>query len=171
MRLFEVLRQEPEWEHRGNLDLSFQSPKLIALPRCPESVSGNFLCHNNMLESLDGCPKRVGKNFSCSDNRLTSLEWVPEEVGENFWCDNNPTLRSLRGIGGMRRMSGYMDFNRCPIESGVLEIFRVEGAAAIQMNRAPLVRDILNKHLKGERDALDCLEELTANGLKEYARR
>jgi hypothetical protein len=171
MRLFEVLRQEPEWEHIGKLDLSRQNPKLTALPRCPESVSGYFSCHDNALTSLRGCPRRVGGSFLCSDNRIETLEWMPEEVGGSFWCYGNPTLGSLRGIGGMRRMSGTLGFDGCPIESGVLEVFRVEGATAILMNKAPLVRDILNRHLVGERDALDCLEELTANGLKGYARR
>jgi len=66
-------------------------------------VSGDFLCNNNQLTSLEGSPRTVSKNFHCSKNQLTSLEGAPRTVGGNFHCYNNQ-LTTLEGapqtVGG-----------------------------------------------------------------------
>ena len=80
--------------HIGDLDLSFQN--LNILPKCPTTVSGEFLCVGNNLTSLKHCPKVVGGSFSCNNNRLSSLEGSPKVVDGSFFCDCN-LLTSLDG--------------------------------------------------------------------------
>ena len=71
-------------------DFMCSDNKLTSLEGCPKSVGRYFWCHNNQLPSLKGCPKSVGGDFHCSNNQLTSLKGCPKSVGGNFYCDNNP---------------------------------------------------------------------------------
>lgn len=77
---------------------------LTSLEGCPEKVGGNFDCGFNNLTSLEGAPKEVSGDFECQYNSLTSFKGAPEEVGENFFCSNNK-LVSLEGcpekVGGV----------------------------------------------------------------------
>ena len=74
-------------------------------------VSGNFICRDNDLISLEGSPTVVGGNFSCSGNKLTSLEGCPITVGNNFWCRNNE-LDNLKGCPTTVGGSFYCDNNK-----------------------------------------------------------
>jgi hypothetical protein len=78
----------------GNVNLFDR--ELTKLPLKFRNVSGDFLCHNNKLTSLEGCPLSVGGDFLCSRNKLTSLEGSPSSVGGYFWCFDNK-LTSLEG--------------------------------------------------------------------------
>ena len=86
-------------------DFSLSKMKLTKLPDVLKyvDVSGNFLCYNNQLTSLENAPKSVSGGFYCNYNKLTSLIGAPQSVGGNFNCDNNQ-LTSLEGapesIGG-----------------------------------------------------------------------
>ena len=60
------------------------------------TVTGDFLCGNNQLKSLEGCPQTVGGDFVCYENKLKSLKGCPQTVGGYFWCNNNQ-LKSLEG--------------------------------------------------------------------------
>ena len=60
-------------------------------------VTGDFICSNNQLTSLEGGPNEVGRNFACDNNQLTSLEGGPYKVGKSFWCNANK-LTSLEGV-------------------------------------------------------------------------
>lgn len=68
----------------------------LKLPVNFNSVSGNFICYNKELTTLEGCPNQVGKDFDCSYNELISLEGCPDYVGGDFDCTNN-NLTSLIG--------------------------------------------------------------------------
>ncbi len=73
------------WVVNGDLDLS--KLKMQVLPKI-KSVSGNFYCWDNELESLEGAPEFVGGDFDCSDNpgRFTEedVRAICEVVGEVF---------------------------------------------------------------------------------------
>jgi hypothetical protein len=79
----------------GDVDLSDMG--LNEIPLKFGRVSGDFICSNNSIKSLNGCPQWVGGHFSCRGNRLTSLEFCPQWVGGNFFCYNNQ-LTSLEYI-------------------------------------------------------------------------
>jgi hypothetical protein len=69
---------------------------LTKLPLKFRNVTGDFLCGQNKLTSLEGCPKSVGYHFDCIGNKLTSLVGAPESVGGAFLCGRNK-LTSLEG--------------------------------------------------------------------------
>ena len=68
---------------------------LINIPLKFRKVSGNFLCNNNKLTSLEGSPIECG-DFYCCNNKLISLEGGPLKVNGNFDCTNNKLI-SLEG--------------------------------------------------------------------------
>jgi len=83
-------------------------------------VTGNFICSNNSLTSLEGSPQKVGVGFDCSSNKLTSLEGAPQKVGWGFYCSRNK-LTSLVGapqeVGG-----GFFWCGDNPISEKTLEL-------------------------------------------------
>lgn len=77
---------------------------LNSLVGSPREVGGNFFCSNNSMLSLKGAPREVGGDFSCSFNHFATLEGAPREVGGDFYCQGNSLLISLKGspreVGG-----------------------------------------------------------------------
>jgi len=71
---------------------------LTSLEGAPKIVNGFFDCSHNYLSTLEGAPNYVKGFFNCSYNNLTSLKYSPEYVGTNFWCANNiiMNLNSLK---------------------------------------------------------------------------
>jgi hypothetical protein len=59
-------------------------------------VSGNFLCNDNYLTTLEGGPQVVGSNFFCQSNGLRTLKGGPKQVGFNYICSYN-CLKTLKG--------------------------------------------------------------------------
>jgi hypothetical protein len=104
-------------------DFLCHNNKLTSLEGCPREIGGSFWCYNNKLTSLEGCPTEIGRDFSCSYNQLTSLEGCPREIGGYFWCYNNQ-LTSLEGcpteIGGdfFCYYNQLTSLEGCPTEIG-----------------------------------------------------
>ena len=109
--------------HRENLEdfkgISFGSVSknfdcygnsLQTLEGSPETVGGSFFCYNNSLRTLEGAPKTVGGSFDCSHNSLQTLEGAPKTVGGSFDCFNN-SLRTLEGAPRIVKGSFYCDDN------------------------------------------------------------
>ena len=83
-------------------------------------ITGNFVCSNNQLTTLEGAPQKVGMSFYCNNNQLTSLEGAPQEIGffttnsrgGTFNCSNNK-LTSLKGAPQKKVGGGfYCDNNQ-----------------------------------------------------------
>jgi hypothetical protein len=82
---------------------------VVSLEGSPHTVMGDFFCQNARRESkptltsLQGAPRIVHGGFSCMHNLLTNLVGAPEQVGDWFACDHN-LLTSLEGaphtVGG-----------------------------------------------------------------------
>tara|TARA_R110000851_G_scaffold142228_1_gene280647 strand:- start:55 stop:441 length:387 start_codon:yes stop_codon:yes gene_type:complete len=68
----------------GDVNIAYRG--LTSIPVQFGYVSGEFICADNVLDSLEGCPSEVGGGFYCGNNDLTSLEGCPKEVGGNFSC-------------------------------------------------------------------------------------
>ena len=67
--------------------------QLTTLEGAPQSVGGDFSCHNNQLTSLEGAPKSVGEDFDCINNKLTTFRGIPEyslNEDRGFYCEENP---------------------------------------------------------------------------------
>ncbi len=54
---------------------------LTNLTNAPDTVTGNFDCANNNLQSLTGAPKQVNGEFNAANNKITSLEGIPASSG------------------------------------------------------------------------------------------
>ena len=52
----------------------------------------------------------------------------------------------------------------------MLGLMLVKGLQEIEFNIKEEIEKIFNRHLKGERDILDCQEELITKRFKEYAK-
>lgn len=156
-----------------------RNTNIISLEGSPTLVSGHFNCSkNDKLTSLIGSPKQVFASFYCISNRsLTSLEGAPLFVGMDFDCSSSKII-SLEGIGrkyikGMGEASEiYCD--NCPIESNILGLILVKSLHKFSFedfkgDHHP-VENIINSHLQGNRDVLECQEELIEKGFKEYAK-
>jgi hypothetical protein len=99
----------------GNVGLNFNAipgmysssnlnKRLTKLPLKFRNVTGNFLCMNNYLTSLEGSPQLVGGSFNCHSNQLTSLIGSPQQVGVHFSCNCNfisSFVGSPKSIGGI----------------------------------------------------------------------
>jgi hypothetical protein len=76
---------------------------LQTLEGAPQTVGGDFTCSNNSLQTLEGAPQTVGGKFDCCYNSLQTLEGAPQTVGGDFYCEEN-SLKTLKGapqtVGG-----------------------------------------------------------------------
>lgn len=92
---------------KGDVDIHNKNLKNITdiLDFSKIEVTGNFICRDNQLTTLEGAPRRVGMGFYCYNNQLTSLKDAPQEIGffttnsrgGTFNCSNNK-LTSLKGV-------------------------------------------------------------------------
>ena len=79
------------------------------------SVSKNFYCYNNSLQTLEGAPETVGGDFDCYSNSLQTLEGAPETVEGDFFCSKN-SLRTLEGAP--ETIAGEFDSDEIEIPEG-----------------------------------------------------
>ena len=145
-----------------------KNENLKTLEGSPESVLGIFTCTHNLLENLIGGPKWVNDTLDYDYNRLTSLEGGPEFAGGNVFLTNNK-LESLANIHKHFKTINkmlYISFN--PIKSNILGILLIKSLSGLYIDGAPF--NILRKHLKGDKDVLECQEEMISAGYKEFAR-
>jgi len=152
-----------------------QCKSLTSLEGAPQSVSGYFDCQGcTSLRSLEGAPQEVGKSFVCTKcSSLTSLKGAPQSVSGNFVCIGCTSLTSLKGIGKeyLLEVDSYIDLNGCrELKSHMLGILLIKKIKHIYFNVDIEVQNIINKHLRGDRDILECQEEFITHGLKEYAK-
>ena len=144
---------------------------ITSLEFAPQYVGGNFSCDTTDITSLKFAPKHVGGNFNCGSTKITSLEFVPQSVGGSFGCSDTK-ITSLKGIGKdyLKEVRGEIYLNDChELKSNMLGLMLVKGLLGIEFNNNE-IEEIFNRHLQGERDILDCQEELITNGFKEYAK-
>ena len=133
------------------------------------SIIDTLYCDNNQLGSLKGGPTTVKNNFVCENNKLTSLEGAPSSVGGYFARFENK-LTSLHNIHKqIKRIGLNANFEFNPITSCVLGLLLIDGLKTVYLGNTK-VQDILNKHIKGDKDIFACQEELIENGFDEFAK-
>jgi hypothetical protein len=146
-----------------------EKPKLKSLIGAPDKITGNFNCSGNSLETLLGAPRHIGGNFEANKNKLTSLEGLPNHVGGYIDISFNK-IKSLKSIHKRIKYIGKgLVLLDNPIKSDILGLLLVSGNLHA-VNADGKVFDIINKHLGGDKDVLECQEELISNGFKEYAK-
>ena len=151
----------------------------------PVWVSGNYNTGNNSLTSLVGAPDAVG-NFYCANNRLSNFEGLPTKIVGQLNMSGNK-ITSLQGIhkhfkNGFIAGDIYIDV----MHSHILGLILIPGLTEVnlglinvnvtnthsstifcfQMFRAI---EIINNHLEGDRDVIDCQQDLINAGFKALA--
>jgi hypothetical protein len=103
---------------------------LKTLDNAPNIVGGSFRCAYNKLTSLEGSPKEVGGSFDCNGNKLTNLKGSPKKVGGDFHCWHNKKLISLEGAPDL--IEGRFDCRMTPVYSifqsadpGLIDVFNM----------------------------------------------
>ena len=138
---------------------------LTTLKGGPDVVGGSYRCSNNKIETLVGGPSLVRNMFSCNNNKLTSLEGVPAARCYGF---SNNQLTNLKDIHKIILETSSLWLDKNPIKSNILGLLLIKGLNNVIADGPAFV--ILNRHLKGDRDILECQEELIDAGFKEFAR-
>lgn len=131
------------------------------------------------LSTLKGSPRIVTGDFTAVGNLITDLDGAPEEIGSSCNISKNPNLTSLTGIHKHIKYIGYDLIISGTIKSSILGILMIKNIKKVvlwdpsnisKLDDMVAAVQILNKHNKGNRDILECQEEMINAGLKEYAK-
>ena len=129
--------------------------QLTTLEGAPRRVGMGFYCNNNQLTSLEGAPQEIGffttnsrgGTFNCSNNKLTSLKGAPQKVGGGFYCDNNQ-LTSL--TGAPREVGGHFYCNNNQLTSLTGAPKEVGGDFDCDYNPTKFSKEDIQKAMRGE---------------------
>jgi len=109
---------------------------------------------------------RVTGNFDCSGNRLlNTLKNVPHTVDGDFSCGNCPTVSKLIRV---KEINGKLNLFTTPI-TNLLYVLKIKGLKEVHTGNDEISK-ILNKHLLGDRDIMECQEELIEAGFGDWAK-
>jgi hypothetical protein len=150
----------------GDFDCSIND--LQSLQYCPQNVKGDFHCSINKLQSLQYCPQIIKGDFRCSINKLQSLQYCPQIVKGDFYCSSN-NLQSLQNIHKYcKQIGGILWAHNNPIKSHILGVMLIENVTQFIFDNKQ-VHNIINTHLKTDRDVFICQDNLIKAGFAEYA--
>ena len=141
--------------------------KLTSLKGSPIEIPGDFSCEGNELINLIGAPRKVLGTFNCYQNQLITLEGAPEYIGGGFYCRTN-NLSSLQNIHKIIKHAPKLGFGSNPIKSHVLGILLIDGIENVFGDQSWL--RIINNHIHGDKDVLECQEEMISAGYKAFAK-
>jgi hypothetical protein len=139
-----------------------------------DPYDGDFECDYKQLTSLEGCPQIVKGDFNCSVNELQSLQYCPQIVEGHFICSSN-NLPSLQNIDKYcKQIDMQLWASNNPIKSHVLGVMLIENIKYIILstdrnNKLQTIENIINSHLKTDRDVFICQDNLIKAGFAEYA--
>jgi hypothetical protein len=138
-----------------------------------DPYNGDFCYINEQLTSLEGCPKVVNGYFSCYKNNLQSLQYCPQIVKGDFICSDNklPSLQNIHKY--CKQVDGTLWATINPIKSHVLGVMLIENIKLVDFTMYNIellsIEQIINTHLKTDRDVFLCQDNLIKAGFAEYA--
>lgn len=142
--------------------------KLTSLKGGPKIVGNDYIANNCSLVSVEGSPEKIDIDFMVHNNNIESLEGCPKFVGCDFWIHTN-NLSNLHNIHKqIKHIGGMANFGGNPITSHMLGLLLIDGLCGIYYDNKK-IENIINKHLKGERDIFACQEELIEAGFEDFA--
>jgi hypothetical protein len=106
---------------------------------------------------------------------LSSLEGGPLVIGGYVTFFNCPKITSLTGVGKKYfKQVGTEIYPSQYITNSILGTLTVKGLKQLNTRKSTdklkQALMIVNQHLKGDKDVMECHEELTRAGLKEFAK-
>ena len=158
--------------HMNNLDIS--GNRFSDLIGCPQEISGDFICENNIEKplSLKGGPRKVLFSYYLTDTKLENLEGIADEIDTLILTRTG--LKNLDGIESAKRIKNLILPET--MQTGIMRnVFRVPGLLNIEyaFMKEKSIRtacDIINKHLKRDHDMIACKKDLIAAGVKEFTK-
>ena len=175
---FESFSEIGLWDDKDYNSVIINDQNMEDLVGCPSKLGTLSVQRNKTVLSLEGCPKIITNKLDLSFTKFTNIELLPQRVGKILnlaGCD----LTNLSGIGKkyIKSCPEISIYNN-PIVSSILGLVLVDrlkdvinsrtGEGAIDRSTA---LNIIMTHVKsGNKDLMDCKEELMINGLKEYAK-
>lgn len=131
---------------------------------------------NSGLSTMLGCPVYMVGQLIASSQNLTSLEGIPKYLLNGIDISDNPIISGAGIEKLVKTCKGEMILPG-QIKSHVLGLLLIDGITDVKFGAwhgdpyaNPQLSDIMTKHLRGDRDILDCQEELRTAGLREYGR-
>lgn len=153
--------------------------ELTTMENGPTETGGDCMVDHCRLESFAHMPVKVGGNCMVSGNEnISSLEGLPREIGAgakggSLYLEHLPKITTLHNIHKVvRLLNGELHLNSTPIKSNILGVMMIRGLTKIDgLQGGPLqkAQEIINSHLKGERDVHMCQEDLIQAGFEEAA--
>jgi len=155
-------------------------PNLQTLEGCPDEVGGDFNCYqNDSLTSMKYMPKIIKGDFSGFSNpNLTSLEDFSNARSLNINLANCERLTSIKEI----KRAKYLNITGCWRIRNMLHLLKIKDLERVRIwsphimfsqddlaKKIKTLDNIINKHLSGDKDIMECQEELIDAGLEEYA--
>jgi hypothetical protein len=162
----------PGCKINGNLDFNGCN-ELTSLEGAPSEVDGIFFCNDcKSLTSLKGAPSIVKNAFTSNCTSLTSLKGAPLTIKNGWKCSRCTSLTSLQGIGKEYCLSAkIINLSGCEkLSSQMLGLMLVKNLQEIRFDVNKDLESIFNNHLSGNKDMMDCKEDLMNAGYKEYAK-
>jgi len=145
-----------EWENdKRDNDLSLNDLKLSSFLGFPNKIDGSLTVTNCNDLTVEGCPSIIGQNFAWWNIPITNhIDKVLKEVGGTIVVP--PTYLGYLSFLKIKKLKSIT-------HTGGLSLVGTYPKAALE------AKDIVNEHLSGNRNILECQEELIDAGLKDYA--
>ena len=134
------------------------------------TVGGSFQANIETLKSFENFPEFIKGNLYTYDTDIDSFDGLHTEVDGGVDFTMNEKLTDWVGVyKHLIRVSGRLKFDVDYIKRGGLGILLIKEVEEISSGDSD-VDKIFNKYLKGDRNVLDCQEELIDAGFARLAR-
>lgn len=143
------------------------------------NVRGDFNLGNLKLASFKNFPLKVFFGVDAWGNNFSSLEGITPIIDTTLRLSLNKNLTSFANIGKFIKKCGHIVVP-ADLKSNILGTIMIHNLHTLTIDDNEASYDqvpelakalfICNEHLAGERDVLECREELVQARLKEYAK-
>jgi hypothetical protein len=130
-----------------------KSHLLTDLTGSPREIIHDFNVNlSNNLTSIKGRPDKIGRDFQMAGcSKITTLNDLPDSIGRNLFISGNPLIKNYLRVLKVKDLQKIVMWDNDGIN------FRK-------------IADIINKHLAGDKDIMECQEEMIEAGFGEYAK-
>ena len=181
MKIRDVVQPDLEC---GYIDINSQQDNItFTYYRLPYNVCGRDNLNEILVRTIDEFTSEMhnflssnGDEFEFTDGSsiLTSLGMPTTPMDWEHGLIYIEKGDSLKGIEKLVSLCDSVSFDDCHnLETGLLNLMKIPKKVTVYFDgiptKAPWIK-IVTKHLMGERNLLDCKEELMNAGYKEYAK-
>lgn len=142
------------------------------------SQDGKVTVHGNVhVKNIDYAKKlpiqfaKVDGDFTigATASEITTFEGFPSIIGGNLRFTGGSKIKSLHNIHKQIKHIGGGIFEIYSVDDSVLGLLMIRGLQRV-LFQPPLVSNIINKYIEGDRDIALCQDELIDARLEQYAR-